>query len=145
MKRDCVEITVEDPSESFRTLRDSADLKNCVEKKLLDENVDAGKPPSKEDLLRIQKALKITKSQALRCYEMNILRCIEADDDERKTKLRLMIKRRLYREFSDVLGTFSSEDRKIKLAELYDDLEREYLTVLRRLHRRGMSCICLGM
>uniref|UniRef100_A0A7S2Z9Q4 histone acetyltransferase n=1 Tax=Rhodosorus marinus TaxID=101924 RepID=A0A7S2Z9Q4_9RHOD len=142
--RKCLEITIEDPSESFRVLRDSQDLQNCIEQKILREVPPPGRPVQKSEIEVVRDKTRITANQVVRCYEMNMLRNIEADDEINKRKLRLMVKRRLYVQMADVLGTFAPEAKKIKLAELYDDLEQEYLTVLRVLNKRGIPCAYLG-
>eukprot|EP00188_Purpureofilum_apyrenoidigerum_P003767 Plantae.Rhodophyta-Purpureofilum_apyrenoidigerum.ctg40208.p1 GENE.Plantae.Rhodophyta-Purpureofilum_apyrenoidigerum.ctg40208~~Plantae.Rhodophyta-Purpureofilum_apyrenoidigerum.ctg40208.p1 ORF type:complete len:402 (-),score=105.46 Plantae.Rhodophyta-Purpureofilum_apyrenoidigerum.ctg40208:210-1415(-) len=142
--RKCLEITVEDPSEGFRILRDCLDLEACVKRNLLSD-VQFAEPLSTEILKRIRTELLITKNQAIRCHEMNMLRNIRPGNEDEKRKFRLFIKRRLYQEYSDVLSQFTKEETKEKLAEFYDDLEKEYYKVLKRLGNNGLPCPYLGL
>jgi len=142
--RKCLEITVEDPSEGFRILRDSMDLEACIKRKLLGDT-PIGRPVSNDVIKQVKAELLITKNQVVRCHEMNMMRNIEPDDEEKLKQFRLMVKRRLYHELSDVLSHFTKEEKKEKLAEFYDDLEKEYRQVLSRVSHNGIPCPYLGL
>lgn len=138
-ERKALEVTVEDPSLGFRLLRDVTDLKRGYAAGLLNPDVAAPKEQEEEIIARLRKELALTVGQAKRCLEVHQLRHINRDDEEQYKKYRLWVKRRLFKENYEILDNFDKEERKVKLAEIYDGLEKEYLESITRLKGRQPS------
>jgi histone acetyltransferase 1 len=143
--RSSIEVTVEDPSEGFRLLRDTTDLPRAYRAGILDENKPISLPfvsdPDADAILitRMRTELLITKVQARRCLEIHQLRFVDRSDEDSYKKYRLWVKRRLHAEFLEVLDGFADKDRKTKLAEIYEDYEREYLASASRFRVVAMT------
>lgn len=134
--RGAIEITVEDPSRGFRMLRDAIDLQFAYRENLI--------PPmepiclDEEDEMKrvMHERILVTPGQARRCLEVHQLRFIDREKDEAAhKKYRLWVKRRLYHEYEDVLEKADAEERKEKLAQLYEDTENEYIASAQRATR----------
>lgn len=93
------EITVEDPNDGCRLLRDRVDYRNACDSSLLQPEPEAFGPPSKAALNEAREALRITEDQCCRVFEMRQLahlRQVSDDAAEDALKpLRLAVKRRL--------------------------------------------------
>lgn len=135
-RADTLEVTVEDPSEGFRVLRDLTDLRRAYEGGILkyDTAVEYGRVGDIIEMLRSK--LLMTKGQARRCMEVHGLVHVDTKDDNAYKKYRLWVKRRLHAEFLDVLEFYAPLEKKSKLSELYGDLEKEYMIVVERLAKR---------
>lgn len=134
-----LEVTVEDPSEGFRLLRDLTDLRRAYDSGILDYKKPFDYSAEHELSLALRTKLKITRGQARRCLEVHALVHVDTKNDAQFKKYRLWIKRRLHSEFLDVLEFYGPLEKKSKLAELYSDYEREYRIVVERLAKRGAS------
>ncbi|KAH0603481.1 uncharacterized protein H6S33_007803 [Morchella sextelata] len=135
-----LEITVEDPSESFADLRDLRDLGRL-------QTGGAFKgltltAVSKKDfpLEAVRKAAKMPERQFARCVEMALLQDLQEKDgkksDERKRKdrnwkmFRLVVKGRIYKQNRDTLAQLDRLERIDKLEETYFHVEDEYKRLL---------------
>jgi len=143
---DCIEITVEDPSPGFRSIRDIQDFRDVLHEGFLTKELRAidsieMEYPKTEWIKSVHEKLKLTYAQIRRVYELELLRNVDASDTVMYKKFRLFIKRALWNTFADVLETFSPEDKKVKLSELYADAEEEYRKILKRLVREDtLTC-----
>ena len=114
---DAREVTVEDPNEGFRLLRDLVDYRNCVAGgHMAPKAVDGSAPPAAL-LASARAALRLTDEQLTRCYEMQQYAKIgkaKAGDDASKP-WRLGIKRRLLKlhqeELDAVLSVKAKEEK----------------------------------
>lgn len=132
-RRNAIEVTVEDPSEGFRKLRDAVDLRRAYEHGILSEDKDIERADDTSLVAKLHKELYITKAQARRALEVHRLRFVDKSDKDSYRDYRLWVKRRLYSEYEEVLDAFRGAERKAKLAEIYDDFEKEYLHTVSRL------------
>jgi histone acetyltransferase 1 len=133
-QRGAFEVTVEDPSEGFRLLRDVTDLPRAYEAGVLDANVPLDPEKHAAVCTSLRERLLLTKAQARRCLEVHNLRFVDRENAGDYKTYRLWVKRRLHEEYLEVLDAFSAGDeRKAKLGEIYADYEREYLCVVNRL------------
>jgi histone acetyltransferase 1 len=139
--RAAIEVTVEDPSEGFRLLRDTTDLCRAYRARVLDEAAPLSSPfvPDADAeaalIARMRTELLITKVQARRCLEIHQLIFVDRDDDAAYKQYRLWVKRRLHAEYLEILDGFPDKDRKARLAEIYEDYEREYSKCVSRFER----------
>lgn len=133
--RKAIEVTVEDPSEGFRLLRDSTDLPRAYDAGIVEPTVSISQdaPSVSNAMDRMRKELLVTKAQARRSLEIHELRLVDRGDEVAYKKYRLWVKRRLHHDYVEVLDAFTGDDRKAKLAEIYEDYEKEYLMVVGRL------------
>ena len=94
---DAREVTVEDPNEGFRLLRDRVDYRNCIAAGLMVPKATDGVAPPAELLSIARNALRITEEQLTRCYELQQYAKIgkQAVGAEGAKAWRLCIKRRL--------------------------------------------------
>ena len=94
---DAREVTVEDPNEGFRLLRDRVDYRNCIAAGLMAPTATDGVAPPAELLSIARSALRITEDQLTRCYELQQYAKIgkQAVGTEGAKAWRLCIKRRL--------------------------------------------------
>ncbi|RXG60256.1 Histone acetyltransferase type B catalytic subunit [Armadillidium vulgare] len=146
-----IDITVEDPSESFQRLRDYVDARNCQE--LKDISFSDLPELTFEVLETVQKDLKLCKRQIRRVYEILKLQKINRQDEKEYREYRLFVKNRLNapfrREDSDMkklkkvlspeelaaaLSITSREQRLETLENLYKNLEEEYNIVIEKLN-----------
>lgn len=147
-ERNAIEITVEDPAEGFRRLRDGLDLSLCYEAGILPQGlarISVDRIDEKA-IARMRKELMLTAGQARRVAEIHCCRAVswpslEEDCEserhvERRKKFRLMVKRRLYRDYEEVLSAYETEEKKTKLAEIYSDYEAVYRKVAERFNSR---------
>lgn len=138
-ERNALEVTVEDPSLGFRLLRDVTDLKRSYEVGILNSQEGYEKEREEEVVAKLRKELMLTSGQARRCLEVHQLRYIDRQEEEQYKSYRLWVKRRLFKENYEILDNFDKEERKIKLAEIYDGLEKEYSDSIMRLKGRQPS------
>ena len=134
-KRNCYQVTVEDPAPGFARLRDREDMSRICDLNILvlsDENAsyeDICKPLSKEQLNDAVQKTRTTKEQVVRCFEALILARLDDENEQSRDvmsytyrPLRIMIKRRLF----DTVETRDSEERKRVLQEMFMKLVEEY-------------------
>lgn len=133
-ERNAIEVTVEDPSRGFRILRDVTDLKRSYAAGILDPSKAFPREEETTLLELLRKDMLLTSGQAKRCLEVHQLKYTERDDESEYKQYRLWVKRRLFKENYEVLDNYDKEERKTKLAEIYQDYEEEYLAALARLN-----------
>eukprot|EP00123_Amoebidium_parasiticum_P011095 comp20505_c0_seq1/m.26217 comp20505_c0_seq1/g.26217 ORF comp20505_c0_seq1/g.26217 comp20505_c0_seq1/m.26217 type:complete len:386 (-) comp20505_c0_seq1:527-1684(-) len=119
-----VEITVEDPSETFLYLRDTVDLSCCLE--------SVGVPPlgplTNEFTAEVQNKLKRAKLQIRRLHEMLLLKGLDRRDPKAYKDYRLIVKKRLYTNYQDELEQLKEDKRELHrfLADRYNEIENYY-------------------
>lgn len=137
-----LEITVEDPSESFADMRDVRDLcrleTSGAFKDLTLESVFARTFPLED----VRRASKIPQRQFSRCVEMSLLkRLLEQEGKGRRKQVdrkrdkqwkmyRLIVKGRVYKQNRDVLAQLDRLERVDKLEETYFHVEDDYKRLL---------------
>ena len=108
------ELTIEDPNDGCRLLRDRVDYRNACDRGLLPPapTADAIAPPTSEALAQAREALLLTEEQCLRVSEMRQLAELrkrgEGDTDEALKPLRLAAKRRLAKKHKEELDALLS-------------------------------------
>lgn len=146
-RRGAMEVTVEDPSIGFRLLRDLTDLRRAYKAGILEYKTMLDYEKVGEVTGRMNEKLLIAHTQARRCVEVHQLVHVDKEDEDAYKKYRLWVKRRLHTDFLEVLDFHAEkagegkekEARKTKLSEIYADVEAEYLNVVERLDKRGVS------
>lgn len=134
--RQAMEVTVEDPSHGFRLLRDMTDLRRSYNSEILNEHTILAFERESEILSSLREKLLLTAGQARRCLEVHQLRHTRRDDEEAYREYRLWVKRRLFKENFEILEKYSKDERKVKLAEIYDEYEQEYAQAVARLDNK---------
>ena len=128
LSRDKVtELTVEDPSEAFDRLRDSADLALLIpelEPARLSPPID----PTWSESERLKR--KIAPRQWSRLIEMAQLIRLDPSDEERTRAYRLQVKARLFRFNKDILTQLAKEERVQKLQETFESVLDEYADIV---------------
>ena len=110
-------MTVEDPNESFRLLRDLVDYRNCVRMGLM-KPAAASESPSSEALAAARAALRLTEEQLTRCHEMQQYQMVKSapavagDADAHVKPWRLLVKRRLLKLHKEELDALLSVQAK---------------------------------
>mmetsp|Transcript_30428 Transcript_30428/g.50371 ORF Transcript_30428/g.50371 Transcript_30428/m.50371 type:complete len:445 (+) Transcript_30428:105-1439(+) len=143
------ELTVEDPNSKFRLLRDLVDMRSCLQRGLLLPQSPSA-PATDEQWRQARHELHITTEQLARCYEVQQYAMLEREvavkreeDPKREEMLkqyRLSVKRRLNKKHLEELSAISSsQDRKARLEALYQELIKEYSSLLPRLQLR--TCV----
>jgi histone acetyltransferase 1 len=143
------EVTVEDPASGFTKLRDATDFQLCEDLQVFGglggdtAAVGGGSvvaPSSfaleKNEIIRIQKATKITEIQIVLCFEATCLRMllnsVEGSNDDSLKLFRLAVKRRLRAQhFDEITALERKEDRLTFLAEAYEAHERRLKEIAR--------------
>ncbi len=153
-KAEIVEVNVEDPSPSFTRLRDRIDYQMLKDSFGSTRTTSTPLLPDKYfkerhefqslqdgDVIAAAVTAKITKPQIQIAYEIFKLSQVintfggqqDADGNIEKG-FRLMVKKRLnYLHREDISACTTKEDKKKKLSELYDDLFKQYKSILGRL------------
>lgn len=137
-KRDgAVELNVEDPCPGFRALRDFVDARRATTLRAQIEAL-AGSAPTAEQLAAAQKELLLSKDQAQRLVEILRLRALDAAAAapaaaDAMTSFRVGCKKRLLKLHDEDLGHLAVDERKRKLAELYDEAADAYRRCARKL------------
>ncbi|KAJ6263266.1 Histone acetyltransferase [Drechslerella dactyloides] len=141
------EIPVEDPSERFEDIRDIADytrLKKAglVTPAVVEMLLERGKKVRLWIDTQRQVA-KMDRRQFMRIVEMLMLEAIlddtENDLEEQRDRLRIYVKERLYRQNKDILMQLERDDRKVKLHETYENVEDDYVRLLRKLDSKALN------
>lgn len=133
--RKALEVAVEGPCEGFRVLRDVTDLKRAYEKGFLQKEKELEEGLEEDLVSKLRTHLLLTVGQAKRSLEVHQLKFVDRENEEQYKKYRLWVKRRLFKENYEVLHCYDKEERKQKLSEIYEDLEKEYLTSI--IHLKG--------
>eukprot|EP00124_Ichthyophonus_hoferi_P001925 Ihof_evm10s115 gene=Ihof_evmTU10s115 len=118
-----VEMTVEDPSNTFQYLRDTIDFKNCLDQSF-EAPIPFG-PITPEFITKVQKKLKLSKLQIRRVYEMLGLKGVDRKDKDAYKAYRLLVKKRLYTNYQDDLEQLKGDKGELHkfLADRYNELE----------------------
>ena len=114
---DALEVTVEDPNETFRLVRDKVDLQNG--RKYIELHPHKEEPSA---LITERKALKLTEEQMARVSEMRTLQTLRASgktsaDDSEMKSFRLLVKKRLSRKHKEELDAMLSLQKRQKEQE----------------------------
>ncbi|KAJ3158699.1 histone acetyltransferase 1 [Geranomyces michiganensis] len=127
-----VQLTVEDPNESFCILRDKCDLAYLIKAGV---GAQLQLPVPAATITGIADKFKLTKRQAERCVEMMIMRSLGPRDANAHTQLRLHVKRRIWNQTEDVFATtkVSRAERIQQLEEMFETVEERYREILHRL------------
>lgn len=141
--RDMFEVTVEDPAEGFRRMRDRVDFERAASRRLFrDEsgaliglNTSASTASMREAVAEARRkahdVLRITDKQVERCHEALVLAETDLTDADAHKQVRLSIKRRIYLGDKRAFDDFgSSVTFKARLTTAYDGVEKEYLDAL---------------
>ncbi|CUS09871.1 unnamed protein product [Tuber aestivum] len=124
------EITVEDPSEAFQSLRDIQDLHRLIpaltQSNLTPQSFSNKSFPSAD----IRTPAKLPVRQFARVCEMFMLRGIEKGDEKSMKAFRLLVKARIYKQNKDVLAQLDRLERIDKLHDTYLHVEDEYKGLL---------------
>ncbi|RKP09791.1 acyl-CoA N-acyltransferase [Thamnocephalis sphaerospora] len=131
-----IEITVEDPSESFSDMRDKNDLRRLMRDSLL-SNAEA--PVARSVIEKLRKEHKLSKRQVERCVEMALLRRVPLRDERRFRPYRLQVKKRLYQFNRDALATLEKKERQEKLQETFEGVIEDYRRILDAVQANNAS------
>ncbi|CAO3594882.1 unnamed protein product [Absidia cylindrospora] len=129
-RKDVIEVTVEDPNESFSDMRDKCDLRYLQDNHGFD-NISV--PVSMDTIQGLQKKFKLTNRQTQCCIEMYLLSNLDKRDKKAYKAYRLQVKQRLYRFNYDALQEIDPLDRKGKLQDTYSSVEQDYHRLLERI------------
>ncbi|SCU78229.1 LAME_0A03774g1_1 [Lachancea meyersii CBS 8951] len=117
-----LEITVEDPNESFDALRD-----RCDYRRLRDSGFNLCIPdelPINENWIEFQRtSLKLEKRQFMRLVEMFLM-------SNSSSKFRLQVKKRLYEKNYELLRDLDAPTRNDKLQTAFLSISKEYEAVI---------------
>uniref|UniRef100_A0A8C4Q9X8 Histone acetyltransferase type B catalytic subunit n=1 Tax=Eptatretus burgeri TaxID=7764 RepID=A0A8C4Q9X8_EPTBU len=143
---DVLDITAEDPSESFTRLRDFVDTKMCCQlPSFATEHLSQGF--GSEMISEAQQKLKINKKQARRVYEIRRLGVTDPSNTEKYRLYRIDVKRRLNmpfqknsREIAKMRRFLKPEELDCQLQQLdikqqQDWLEKEFQEVVTQYRR----------
>lgn len=134
-----LDITVEDPADTFVRLRDYVDCVNCS--KLPSFAVELLRQGWSEKMAKeAQEKLRLNKKQARRIYEILKLRSIDRSDAEVYKNFRLEVKKRLNAPFVKLNRKACTDQpeggpelRLEELKNLYNEVEEEYLETIEKL------------
>ncbi|ORZ22368.1 acyl-CoA N-acyltransferase [Absidia repens] len=129
-RKDVIEVTVEDPNESFSDMRDKCDLRFLQDNHGFD-NISV--PVPMDSIQELQKKFKLTNRQTQCCIEMYLLSNLDKRDKKAYKAYRLQVKQRLYRFNYDALQEIDPLDRKEKLQDTYSSVEQDYHRLLERI------------
>lgn len=138
-RRHAIQVTVEDPSPAFRLLRDITDLRRAYDAQILRPDAPIRMDHEQQLQHDLSSKLLLTPAQARRCLEVHQLRHTDRADDNAYKKYRLWVKRRLFKVNLEVLDQYDKQEKKDKLAEIYDDLQTEYDKAILRLDARSTT------
>eukprot|EP00743_Colponemidia_sp_Colp-15_P006247 GILK01006721.1.p1 GENE.GILK01006721.1~~GILK01006721.1.p1 ORF type:complete len:430 (+),score=75.76 GILK01006721.1:34-1290(+) len=149
--RNCIEVTVEQPSESFKTLRDLTDIEYMIESGYFDwckgaDGKFAKRPLTQAQLQAIKLSpdtikdinskLKLIKPQIRRAYEILKFFFLNVENETVYREYRLEVKQRLWHLSSgEEKAAEDTEARKAHLQEIYDSVEEEYNEILPKLEK----------
>jgi GNAT superfamily N-acetyltransferase len=105
------EVTVEDPNDAFRLLRDLVDYRNCVRLGLM-APTSMSAPPTADALGAARDALRVTDEQLTRCHELRQYAQLRGANEETTKPWRLAVKRRLLKLHKEELDALLSVQAK---------------------------------
>ncbi|KEP53741.1 histone acetyltransferase type B catalytic subunit [Rhizoctonia solani 123E] len=130
---DVVELTVEDPSETFEDLRDRNDMKRLISLESFMQEGKAGKfgpPVDKAWVEKWRRDLKMASRQFHRLIEMLLLRELDSSSKQAQKAFRIQVKERLYRFNYEILAQLEKEERLEKLEETFQNVRTDYQRIL---------------
>ncbi|KAJ2156861.1 histone acetyltransferase 1 [Coemansia sp. RSA 552] len=125
-----VDLTVEDPSEAFDDMRDCNDMRNLLKH---DAFSGIGKDPlaiSRATVQGLQTKYKLSKRQMTRCLEMALLMRISGEKTEAFARYRLLVKRRIFAQNTDLLQGLDPEEKKEKVAASFAAVVDDYRRII---------------
>lgn len=126
VSRSIIEITVEDPNESFDDLRDRCDLERIINERLLSDCPND--LPLKQGWLdRKRLELKLEQRQFMRIVEMYLL-------FSKSSNYRLQLKSRIYEKNYEALMDMDESTKKDKLQTAYQSLTDDYKRILSKVN-----------
>eukprot|EP01117_Protostelium_nocturnum_P009451 TRINITY_DN3372_c0_g1_i1.p1 TRINITY_DN3372_c0_g1~~TRINITY_DN3372_c0_g1_i1.p1 ORF type:complete len:425 (+),score=162.04 TRINITY_DN3372_c0_g1_i1:366-1640(+) len=126
------DITVEDPSDAFTGLRDVVDCTLITKLGYFQE--DPEDQPTKQEIDELTEKLKLNKNQIKHCFEIFWYKTTDKRNESEYRHLRLAVKRRIYKEFADILsGIDNADDKKKHIADIYRDQEKSWDRTLQKL------------
>jgi len=147
----CLDVTVEDPNDAFRLVRDLTDLRSCLQASLM-RPADMCSAPTPEQLAKARKVLPVTEDQLHRCFEVQQYQMLldelarlraagaTAHEEEAATKpFRLSLKKRINKANKEELDAMLSlqavsadKDEGATLPSAEDAPSREQLVAARK-------------
>ncbi|GAA94206.1 uncharacterized protein L969DRAFT_93588 [Mixia osmundae IAM 14324] len=122
-RKDAAEMVVEDPCESFQTLRDKADLHALLSQQLFN---DINAPVDRHWIEEKRKDCKLGDRQFARLVEMGLYLKLGKKDPKKLKDYRLFVKERLYRFNYELLSSLSVDERRATLQQTYEGVLEEY-------------------
>ncbi|KAJ2397266.1 histone acetyltransferase 1 [Coemansia sp. RSA 2559] len=123
-----VDLTVEDPSESFDDMRDRNDMRFLLDHHAFD-GLDA--PVDAQTIDKLQTKYKLSKRQMVRCVEIGLLKSLDkAKSPDSYRNYRLFVKRRIYAQNTDQLAELDDAEKKEKVSESFASVEDDYHRIL---------------
>ncbi|QEU61620.1 Hat1 [Kluyveromyces lactis] len=128
-----VEITVEDPNESFDDLRDRCDFERVINKNSLADCPNE-LPINIDWITKKQAQLKLEKRQFMRILEMFLLY-------QKSPNYRLQLKKRIYEKNFEALMDMDESLKKDKLQTAFQSLTEDYNRILSKvtIRKRTLS------
>ena len=120
-----VEITVEDPNESFDDLRDRCDFERVINKNSLADCPNE-LPINIDWITKKQAQLKLEKRQFMRILEMFLLY-------QKSPNYRLQLKKRIYEKNFEALMDMDESLKKDKLQTAFQSLTEDYNRILSKV------------
>ncbi|KAJ2558953.1 histone acetyltransferase 1 [Coemansia sp. RSA 1933] len=123
-----VDLTVEDPSESFDDMRDRNDMRLLLDRHAFD-GLEA--PVDAQTINRMQTEYKLSRRQTVRCMEIGLLRVLDkVKNPDAYSRYRLFVKRRIYAQNTDLLADLDDAEKKEKVSESFAAVEDDYHRIL---------------
>ncbi|KAJ3276517.1 histone acetyltransferase 1 [Terramyces sp. JEL0728] len=126
-----VDITVEDPNDSFQDMRDKQDVQMLLEHEALKDVTP--KSFARNDLKGLMKQFHLCERQAIRCVEILFLKRVDRWDARQVKQYRIFVKKRLYKKNKEVLEGMEFGDRLNALEQTYDKIEQDYREIIKNL------------
>jgi len=126
------DITAEDPSDEFISLRDLVTFELCqkyLSEIFSKENILQTKKFDKNLAEKTRQICKLTKCQTRRVYEMSYLNGINRHDDEQMKRFRLIVKKRLFEPLQfDKRRRLQLSDPSLEALSTDPDKRKSYLS-----------------
>ncbi|KAG5437850.1 hypothetical protein PCANB_000565 [Pneumocystis canis] len=131
------EITIEDPSEEFRNLRDKRDIIRLKSCRVFDSK-EFKIPVPHSWILETQKIYKMALNQFVRCMEIILLERLNINDKKACKDYRFQVKQRIYKKNYENLTQYDKDEVLKKLEETYKFTENDYFRILKSMktHQR---------
>ena len=131
------DVTVEDPSEDFRPMRDLADILAIRSESFFSAPSECLAPETVE---AIRGRLKICKHQILKCWFVfefrHAQRMVAGGDADAMRRFRMRVKAHIAARYSDWLqDSETAEEKKKTIEEIFREHERDFTELLNALDR----------